>query len=214
MTKIVIVRHGQSALNVSLDFMVGNQAHDTPFSEKNVHLTEQGIVQAKHVGDYLHRYFRFGACYCSPFVRAEETADHVLQQCNVSIDPTRDIRLSEKKFGDLYGFTAEAVRKYHPEEYNKREQLGRYWYRPPNGENYEDVKQRIRSFMDWFAQTHNSEDALVVTHQVPYKMIYADIAGLSDKDVEQLKPVPNCSVQLVELNGNGFTIADYNLMLN
>lgn len=211
MARIVIMRHGQSVLNASLEQLVGSDNHDSPFSTRDVHLTEMGTTQARLTGNYLKDRYKFTACYCSPFVRAEETASYVLGQCQLSIDISIDGRLSEKKFGDLYGFTAEDVKNHYPDEYEERKQLGRYWYRPPNGENYDDVRTRVSSFINDLNKVNQDckGDILVVTHQIPYKMFYAELHNLDDKEVEKLAPVPNCSIQMVESNGSGLISIGY-----
>lgn len=200
------MRHGQSALNESLDFRVKREFDSGPFKEKNVSLTDIGILQSEQVGRYLRRHFKFDVCFCSPFTRAEETAGYVLEQCNPHITLIRDVRLSEKKFGDLYGFTACDIRRQYPGQFQKREQLGKYWYRPPNGENYEDVRFRVKSFFENLLNQYDGENALVVTHQVPYKMILAEIMGLNCQEVEKLDNTPNCGLYVMKYNSGRFDV--------
>ncbi|MEJ6475262.1 phosphohistidine phosphatase SixA [Pseudoalteromonas piscicida] len=64
MKTILIMRHGE--------------AQPVQADDASRALTEQGVDQAKAMGEWLKQYFRIDAALVSPFVRAQQTAEQVL----------------------------------------------------------------------------------------------------------------------------------------
>lgn len=64
MKTILIMRHGE--------------AEPMQADDASRNLTEQGLQQAKDVGEWLKQYFEIDAALVSPFIRAQQTAEQVL----------------------------------------------------------------------------------------------------------------------------------------
>ena len=85
-TTIIFVRHGETAWNLELRYQGQG---DSP-------LSEQGVAQAKRVGDFLSRR-KIAAVYTSDLGRAVFTAETIAQ--HHGLKPIADQRLREMTFG-------------------------------------------------------------------------------------------------------------------
>lgn len=163
--------------------------------DADVKLTQRGVLQCRHTGLYLSKTEKFDICFVSPYFRTKATAEEIARQLpyNMKIYPDNTIR--EKEFGRLHGLQAVHVKDRFPEEYKARERDGKYWYRFPGGENYPDVEMRVMSFLERLSREYAGRSVLVVTHQVPYKMIRAVLQHLDEHQVLGLEAVSNCGIQ-------------------
>ncbi|UJQ95796.1 histidine phosphatase family protein [Mariluticola halotolerans] len=84
--------------------------------------------------------------YASPLSRASETMDRMRAAFDVTLPPVIfDDRLKEISFGTLEGFLHDELPPELAQAPGRRN--AEYWYhRPPEGENYEDVADRLKSF--------------------------------------------------------------------
>lgn len=197
--RLVIVRHGQSEQNVALDLLEDNLEElleqQKKIRDADIQLTETGIWQAQETGLYLSRYEPFDICFSSPYKRALQTSEEMINRLGYDLRIFKENRLREKEFGRLHGFKTEEIRELYPEEFEDRERDGKYWYRLPRGENYPDVESRVHSFLDKLVRDYGGKNVLVVTHQVPYNMFRALFEHLDEKCVLALEDSPNCGIQ-------------------
>ena len=197
--RLVIVRHGQSELNVAKDLLdEGLPETLTLLAGKrdvDVDLTQTGIWQAEQTGVFLANKEPFDICFSSPYRRAIRTAHIITSQFGYKIQLFKDNRIREKEFGTLHGLTTDDIERQFPHEYTARKREGRYWYRLPGGENYPDVEQRLHSFLDKLVRDWADKSVLVITHQVPYLMTRALFQHLDEDGVLVLGDVPNCGMQ-------------------
>ncbi|MCR4672491.1 MAG: 2,3-diphosphoglycerate-dependent phosphoglycerate mutase [Lachnospiraceae bacterium] len=105
MTKLVLVRHGQSEWN-KLNLFTG---------WTDVDLSEQGHEEAKNAGRLLKAEgYDFDICYTSYLKRAIHTLDHVLDEMDRSWLPVvKTWKLNERHYGALQGLNkSETAEKY------------------------------------------------------------------------------------------------------
>ncbi len=103
---------------------------------------------ARALGEHLHGLpaeQRPSRVFSSPYVRALDTAEAAAAGTDAPVEV--DERLRERELGLLDGVTASGIRHLHPDEAARREWLGRFYYRPPSGESWCDVLQRVRQFL-------------------------------------------------------------------
>ncbi len=171
--RLTFVRHGES---------VGNVANARAYAEKadvlalemadpDVELSPLGVDQSVALGE------RFGEtdfpgrpdhCMVSPYLRTEQTADHLLAAAGwQGVPRIVDERLRDREQGILDRLTAWGIRARFPEEAERRRQLGKFYYRPPGGESWADVALRIREVLRDLRLDHAGERLLLVTHDVP-----------------------------------------------
>lgn len=203
--KIWIVRHGQSAGNVALAnaMQAGLNSIDIALRDMDVPLSELGRGQAQAVGQW------FGALtptekptvvLTSPYVRAQETTKILLQTAN--IDPTDvilqvDERLRERELGILDHLTKPGVVEKYPEQAEMRLRLGKFYHRPPGGENWCDVLLRLRSVIDTITREFSGERVLVICHTVVVLCFRYLLEGLDEQAIlaiDQQHNIANCGI--------------------
>lgn len=105
MTKLVLIRHGQSLWNKANLFT----------GWKDVDLTDHGVVEAREAGKrLLAAGFDFDICYTSVLTRAIKTLNLVLEEMDrLWLPVCKDWRLNERHYGALQGLNkAETAEKY------------------------------------------------------------------------------------------------------
>ena len=140
---IYLLRHGQTAWNAG-GWVQGR--YDVP-------LNDTGRQQARKAGLEL-KDVPFVKCYCSPAIRAQETAHLALEGRDVPI--VLDERLVEMAYG-IYENT-----NWRDGDY--QELRRRLAYRYPNGESYFDVAHRAFSFLESIMDEAEKGDILLVCH--------------------------------------------------
>jgi broad specificity phosphatase PhoE len=172
LSQLWLLRHGQSLGNVANDAAQaqGLEILDIAERDMDVGLSELGARQAAAFGAWLGRQRRRArpdVVVSSPYRRAAETARIALDaagmsDCRVHLDE----RLREREFGILDLLTRQGIEARYPEEAQRRQRLGKFYYRPPGGESWVDVALRLRSLRDSLAREHADRRVLVVTHEV------------------------------------------------
>ena len=202
-----IVRHGQSAGNVARDAaeLGGLATIDIAHRDVDVPLSPLGEQQAAALGDWfaaMPRDERPEIILSSPYVRARQTADLVLEALQRAANDTtiacvRDERLREKEFGILDRLTPLGIRAKYPELSEQRLHVGKFYFRPPGGESWCDVILRLRSFLDMLTREYRGDRVLVVAHQVIVNCVRYLLERLDEAQIlaiDQLGDVPNCAV--------------------
>jgi 2,3-bisphosphoglycerate-dependent phosphoglycerate mutase len=95
MAKLVLIRHGQSAWNLSNQFT----------GWVDVDLSEKGVEEAKHAGELLKQSgIEFDQAYTSVLTRAIKTLHYALEGCGqLWIPEFKTWRLNERHYGALQG---------------------------------------------------------------------------------------------------------------
>ena len=109
MAKLVFIRHGQSAWNLSNQFTVW----------VDVDLSPEGVEQAKNAGRLLKEAgIEFDQAYTSVLTRAIKTLHYALEECGqLWIPEEKTWRLNERHYGALQGLNkAETAEKYGEEQ--------------------------------------------------------------------------------------------------
>ncbi len=149
-TRVIIVRHGQTAWNVAGK----RQGH------LDSALTEAGIAQAKALARRLAQE-GFRLVYSSDLGRAVETARIIASVSGHEI--VTDERLRERHLGIFQGLTGEEIRERYPEEYHLHRTLGPD-YVIPGGESVPQQVERNIAYLSETAARHLGETIVVVTH--------------------------------------------------
>lgn len=146
MGKLIIVRHGQTQMNVEGIF----------FGKLDPGLNEMGRVQCKKTGDILKKY-GYDAVYSSDLLRASETAELV----NYLKLPVKfDKRLQEIDFGIFEGLSYKEIQEKYPEECEKSKNEWKT-FDFVTGESLVRLQNRAIEFVEGLDKTKNN---LVVTH--------------------------------------------------
>ncbi len=174
MTKLYVVRHGQTEWNV-LKKMQGSI--DIP-------LNENGIAQAEQTKNNL-KNIDFDIILCSPLARARQTAQTINKEKNLNI--IFDDRLRERNYGEFEGASKASFNYNDFWAYNKN-------LKYQKAENVQDFFGRISDFLDDIKNKYPNKSVLVVCHAGVIKAIecYAN-KMLRDEEIGPFLP-DNASV--------------------
>jgi len=144
--KLILVRHGQTE---------GNAAgiHQGQIHGK---LSAKGIAQAKKLALRL-KDEKIDAIFTSDLARASDTVAEVAKYHNVKVIPCKEIR--ERTSGVFDGVTRE---EYHAAV--KASGKSRVEFRPENGENYVDLRERVKKFLGLLMRDYDEKTVLVCSH--------------------------------------------------
>ena len=176
------VRHGETQFNIT--HRLQGQC-DSP-------LTQNGIQQVKQCATKLNA-IHFDTCYASTSERARDTAQILLENTNTKI--LYSDALKEINFGTLEG--SNYLENF--EEQNIR--FNAVHYSDIGGEDKEDVKQRIRTFLRNVNDSAKDGDTiLLVSHANLYTVLLEELFGINRKQLfEQAhqnheNPTPNAGI--------------------
>jgi broad specificity phosphatase PhoE len=155
------------------------------------------------------------AVWCSPYLRAFETATIAAGDQRSELRVHRDERLRDRELGILDTLTRFGVEARFPEEAARRRHLGKFYYRPPGGESWADVALRIRSVLADLDRREDTSRVLVVSHDAVITVVRYVCESLSEDDVLELArstPILNASItRLVRPDGTGpWSVESYN----
>lgn len=179
MVSLILIRHGQSVWNASNRF--------TGWTD--VDLSEKGIGEAEEAGRQLSDV-RIDVVHTSDLIRAQRTADIVMQHNEVSGDvPTKyDWRLNERHYGALQGLNkAETAEKHGAEQVH-------IWRRsfdvaPPEGESLEMTAERTIPYFteEIVSDLESGKNVLVSAHGNSLRSIVMHIEDISPEDIVSLE---------------------------
>ncbi|XP_030281291.1 putative fructose-2,6-bisphosphatase TIGAR A isoform X1 [Sparus aurata] len=141
---LTLVRHGETRYNK--EGLLQGQAIDCP-------LSETGLQQAEAAGCYL-KDVTFSCVFVSDMLRAQQTAATIMKRnssCS-ALQMVRDPLLKEISFG-----VAEGGRLQDVKEMAKAAGQSFPGFTPPGGETQEQVKERVKEFMEKMLQQIGTE---------------------------------------------------------
>jgi len=166
MTKVYVVRHGQTAWNLEEVF---RGRVDIPLDEtgkKEVHLAGEALK-----AQTLH------AVYSSPLSRSMETAENIAKFHNIAVTPLEAI--IDISYGKWEGVGLKDVEKKYPDLYalwlNQPHKV-----RFPQGETLDEVRQRTMDAIENLVEKHRNQNIALVAHRVPNKVICCALIGLDN----------------------------------
>lgn len=177
MSKLVLVRHGQSQWNLENRFT----------GWVDVDLTPLGEEEARKAGLQL-KAIPFDKAYTSALKRAQRTLAIILAEIGQNDLPVeRDEALNERHYGDLQGLDkAETAAKFGAEQVH-------IWRRsydvpPPNGESLKDTADRTLPYFDRriLPDVRAGKNVLVAAHGNSLRSIVMKLDKLSREEVLQL----------------------------
>ncbi len=204
-----LVRHGESMGNVA-----DAQAQQTKSGrleldvrDPDVPLSDTGRSQAEALGAWLAdlpEHERPTAVLSSPFKRALTTAQ--LATGGLGIRIRTDERLRERDFGAFDGMTGAGIREQFPDEAQRRDLLGKFYYRPPGGESWADVALRVRSVLATEGLRYDNERLVVVAHQAVIMVFRYVLEELTEQElltVDKEEQVANASLTRYDRGAGG-----------
>src|SRR3989344_3577288 len=147
--KIIIVRHAKTDENVG-DGLAGSQSE--------VLLNEEGVLQAKKLGEHL-RDAKISHAYVSPQKRAVHTAQEILKH-HIEAKVEHVAHLKEQNLG-----VAESLPKHIWKEIKAKATEAWHVFKPEKGESYTELQKRAVEFFRDLPGKHSGDDTvLIVSH--------------------------------------------------
>jgi broad specificity phosphatase PhoE len=198
-TRLVLVRHGQTAWNLE-----GRaQGHS------DVELDETGRAQAVALAPYIAEMAP-SALWSSDLARAVQTAEQVAGA--TGLDVRLDARLREFDAGDRAGLTLGEFAERFPEAYASWRD-GHITGRVPGAETTAEVVARVvPALREIWAATAADETAVVVAHGACLKVSLLAFLGWPETLLGTLRGLDNCGWAVLEDDpaGRGIRLASYN----
>jgi probable phosphoglycerate mutase len=216
--ELILIRHGESAANVAFPKAdaAGLLESGLTGRDSDVPLTELGVRQAEAVGHWLATLPPDEVpqvVITSPYLRARETWRIAAETSGLDLPaPTTDDRLVDRLLGELEMLTRAAIAARYPDE-ESRWKAGPYAYRPPGGESFGDIAERLSSFVADLNREHAGQRVVVVAHDAVVLMMRYVIEGLDwDRiaNVERAGRVLNASVTRFDGSSGRLVLAGWN----
>ena len=185
MINIYIARHGETIWNVE-GRIQGRSDPD---------LSPKGYAQSLALLKQL-RDKPISAIYTSSLRRSFLTAEPIANHIGLSIQ--RQPELDEIAFGVLEGqllFEFDEALKSEWERFRDH----RFTYHIPGGENYTDVANRIRPFMERTLRSHEGEEVLIVGHRVVNRLLIGMLLEYPLEWVLNIEQTNDC-IYLIQKN--------------
>jgi broad specificity phosphatase PhoE len=197
-----LVRHAESQGNLAdtQATEAGAARLELDVRDPDTPLSETGHDQAAALGAWLGSLpagERPTTVLSSPYTRAADTARTALRNGDLDVRLRFDERLRERDLGVFDRMTRAGIRSEYPEEAQRRDLLGKFYYRPPGGESWADVALRVRSLLATADVRYAGERLLVVTHQAVIMVFRYVLEELSEQqllEIDKREQIANCSV--------------------
>lgn len=183
MTKLYIVRHGESVANRD-NRLAGNL--DLP-------LSAIGRKQANRTAEFL-RDQPLEAVYSSDLSRAMDTASIIAAKHKLPVIPKPGLR--EINAGVWAGMTYPEIAAQFPDEYQVwKENIG--LSRCPGGESSLQVQVRVKKTIEQIIGLHPDSTICLVTHGLALRMMEAVWTHTPPEDIAHIPFAANASVTVV-----------------
>lgn len=177
MSKLVLVRHGQSQWNLENRFT----------GWVDVPMTEKGVQEAHRAGALL-KNVKFDCAFTSALQRAHHTLDIILEEIGQTGLPIeKDKAINERHYGDLQGLNkADTAKKFGEKQVH-------IWRRsfdvkPPGGESLKDTADRVLPYFESkiLPEVKAGKNVLVSAHGNSLRAIVMHLDKLSKEEVLKL----------------------------
>lgn len=188
MTRILLVRHGQSEAN-SRDLFAGFFDAD---------LEELGLRQAQATAQFLEENYKVDIVCASDLKRAYKTGEVIAKHYGVPLIAEQGLR--EISGGVWEGVYFPSLKDLYPEEFGLwSTDIGNAGC--PGGETVREFAFRVMSTLERIALGHDGKTIVVATHATPIRVVHT---MLLYGDISAMQEVPwssNASVTEVEYEG-------------
>jgi broad specificity phosphatase PhoE len=197
-TVLYLIRHGATEANLLRPPRLQGRRHNPP-------LATLGVRQAEATRDFL-AIRPIDDCYCSPLLRAVQTAEIVSISHGLAPKPLDS--LIECDVGRWEGLDWQTIRNKDPEAYQQF-LIDPAAHGNPGGESLADVHRRVDTALQQLLTVHAGQAILVVGHHVVNRTYLAGLLGLTPKQARQLT-LDNCGISVVIGDGELTTVSTLN----
>lgn len=173
----------------------------------DVPLSEKGIEQIKRLSDFMARTSELQAVYCSPLIRALNSAEIIAEPHGLKPIVIPDFR--ERSFGIWEGMSFDEIKARYPEEFEA-------WtgdplrYSPLQGESTLEVKERVirelnrilNHYSNSAARSNSSNDLddisiAIVAHGGVNRVILCQMMGIPLENIFRIEQDYGC-INIIE----------------
>ena len=198
MTRIILIRHGQTAWNRVERFR----------GRADVPLNDTGLAQAEATARRVAAQWQPVAFYSSPLSRAVQTAEAMARRFDLPVQAHGG--LIDIDYGQWQGLTPDEARERWPERVDA-------WYRTPEtaqipgGETLNDLRVRLIDAVRELAARHRGETIVLVGHTVANRAILLEALGLDNSRFWRLGQ-DTCAINVLTLDeaDQEFTLVSMN----
>ncbi len=194
-TRIVAVRHGETAWNVATRIQ----------GQLDIGLNDTGRAQARRVAQAL-AHEALDAVYASDLQRAADTARAVAERHGLAVRTDRGLR--ERAFGAFEGLTWAEVEQQHPQASQRWRQRDPT-FGPPGGEVLHAFVERAIGAIAAIAARHRGQHIAIVTHGGVLDALYRAAARIAI-DAPRTWQLGNASINRVLHGDAGFVLVGWN----
>ena len=188
-TRLYLVRHGATAANEQVPFVLQGDGLDLP-------LSPAGEQQAQEAGRHL-RGLPIAACYSSPMWRARQTAAVIAETFSLPIQTVPG--LQECNVGLWQGLDWQTISQRYPLEYAAF-RADPVQVPMLQGESLGQMRARILPAVEPLLTRHAGESIVIVAHKLTLAVLISCLANRELHLAGQIA-IPNCSIHLAERLG-------------
>jgi len=197
LTRIVIIRHGQTAWNEGEGERFRGRA--------KLDLDEKGARQAESTATRIAQW-EIAAIYSSPLKRALDTAKILADP--LKLYPQLLEGLIDIDYGKWQGLSLKEAAADNNQLYElwlKSPQLVTF----PQGESLEQVKRRVVATVETLVPRHRGQTIVLVSHKVVCKVLFCSLLGLDISHFWKVQQDP-CAISIVEMWNTSLVITVLN----
>ena len=188
MTRLYLVRHGQTAWNKEQRFR----------GRADVPLDEVGLAECRALAQ-AYREQSFDALYASPLTRCRQTLEPLARLRQLEIQTLEG--LVDIDFGEWQGRPKNEIQAERPELFEQ-------WMQTPaqvtfpGGESLAQVRERALAAVDRIHTEHPDGTVVACTHRVVCKVLVCGLLGIPDSRFWRIRQDATC-VNLFEISRHG-----------
>jgi len=187
MTKLILVRHGETEKNIS------EKLHQVDDPEI---LNERGRAQIKATALALNK-FNPHIVYSSTEKRAQESAEILVKELGLPFK--KIIGMQERNWGELAGKTWPEIKAVlDPMTLEER-----YNYLPPKGESWKEFEERLIKAISIILEENKGKTIVAVSHGGAIRVLMPYLLNLSKEESFKYNP-DNASLTIFGYNGEEF----------
>jgi len=164
-----LLRHGETV------YQTKKKGFTYPWPDKPpVKLTKMGEKEIKNLAKKL-KTKKIDLIFSSDIFRAQKTAEIVAKELGIK-KINFDKRLRDVNLGIYHSKTKEEFYRDFPDPKE------RFFKKPKGGESWNNVKKRIKNFINDISKKHRNKNILIVSHGDPLWLFEGILRGLSNQE--------------------------------
>ena len=199
MTRLILIRHGQSLANAK-DLFAGHSDFD---------LSDFGKLQASLAASYLRQREQIDAIYASDLLRAYHTACPIGEAFGLPV--IKDTSLREIFAGEWEALSFSYIAEHYPEEFGVWRQDYSH-ARPVGGESTAEVYRRVVPHIRALAEENDGKCLLLATHATVVRAFDAHARGFGEDETGKISFAHNASINIYTYDQGKVEVVESNII--